>query len=237
MATLNLTITFRIGTDIDRAQVQVQNRVSSALPRLPEEVRQLGVSTTKTSPDLMMAVNLVSKDHRYDALYLRNYAVLNVKDELARLPGMGSVQVFGAGDYAMRIWIDPEKLAVRGLTTGDVASAIREQNIQVAAGQIAAPPSPGAEFQIALDNHGPAAGRAAVPRHRHQDRRRRRSAATGRRGARRDGREHLCIARPRRSRRDRDHSDLPGAPAQTHWSWPARCAPRWTACAANSPPA
>ncbi|HXC60462.1 MAG TPA: multidrug efflux RND transporter permease subunit [Steroidobacteraceae bacterium] len=151
---LNLTITFRIGTDIDRAQVQVQNRVSSALPRLPEEVRQLGVSTTKTSPDLMMAVNLVSKDHRYDALYLRNYAVLNVKDELARLPGMGSVQVFGAGDYAMRIWIDPEKLAVRGLTTGDVARAIREQNIQVAAGQIAAPPSPGAEFQIALDTMG-----------------------------------------------------------------------------------
>src|SRR6478609_5586774 len=151
---LSLTITFRIGTDIDRAQVQVQNRVSSALPRLPEEVRQLGVSTTKTSPDLMMAVNLVSKDHRYDALYLRNYAVLNVKDELARLPGMGSVQVFGAGDYAMRIWIDPEKLAVRGLTTGDVASAIREQNIQVAAGQIAAPPSPGAEFQIALDTMG-----------------------------------------------------------------------------------
>jgi hydrophobe/amphiphile efflux-1 (HAE1) family protein len=151
---LSLTITFRIGTDIDRAQVQVQNRVSSALPRLPEEVRQLGVSTTKTSPDLMMAVNLVSKDHRYDALYLRNYAVLNVKDELARLPGMGSVQVFGAGDYAMRIWLDPEKLAVRGLTTGDVASAIREQNLQVAAGQIAAPPSPGAEFQIALDTMG-----------------------------------------------------------------------------------
>jgi multidrug efflux pump len=110
---LSLTITFRIGTDIDRAQVQVQNRVSSALPRLPDEVRALGVSTTKTSPDLMMAVNLVSADGRYDALYLRNYAVLNVKDELARLPGMGSVQVFGAGDYAMRIWLDPEKLAVR----------------------------------------------------------------------------------------------------------------------------
>jgi hydrophobe/amphiphile efflux-1 (HAE1) family protein len=151
---LNLTITFRIGTDIDRAQVQVQNRVSSALPRLPEEVRQLGVSTTKTSPDLMMAVNLVSKDKRYDALYLRNYAVLNVKDELARLPGMGSVQVFGAGDYAMRIWVDPEKLAVRGLTTADLTHAIREQNLQVAAGQIAAPPSPGAEFQIALDTMG-----------------------------------------------------------------------------------
>jgi hydrophobe/amphiphile efflux-1 (HAE1) family protein len=151
---LSLVVTFDIGTDIDRAQVQVQNRVSSALPRLPEEVRALGVSTTKTSPDLMMAVNLVSHDGRYDALYLRNYAVLNVRDELARLPGMGSVQVFGSGDYAMRIWLDPEKLAVRDLTTGDVARAIREQNLQVAAGQIAAPPSPGSEFQIALDAMG-----------------------------------------------------------------------------------
>ncbi|MET0282618.1 MAG: multidrug efflux RND transporter permease subunit [Steroidobacteraceae bacterium] len=151
---LSLTITFRIGTDIDRAQVQVQNRVSSALPRLPDEVRALGVSTTKTSPDLMMAVNLVSTDPHHDALYLRNYALLNVKDELARLPGMGSVQVFGSGDYAMRIWLDPEKLAVRSLTTGDVTRAIREQNLQVAAGQIGAPPSPGADFQIALDTAG-----------------------------------------------------------------------------------
>jgi hydrophobe/amphiphile efflux-1 (HAE1) family protein len=151
---LSLTVTFRIGTDIDRAQVQVQNRVSSALPRLPEEVRQLGVSTTKTSPDLMMAVNLVSTTPGHDALYLRNYALLNVKDELARLPGMGSVQVFGSGDYAMRVWLDPEKLAVRGLTTGDVIGAIREQNLQVAAGQIGAPPSPGADFQVALDTMG-----------------------------------------------------------------------------------
>jgi hydrophobe/amphiphile efflux-1 (HAE1) family protein len=151
---LSLVVTFAIGTDIDRAQVQVQNRVSQALPRLPEAVRALGVSTIKTSPDLMMAVNLVSKDKRYDALYLRNYAVLNVKDELARLPGMGSVQVFGAGDYAMRIWLDPEKLAVRSLTTDDITQAIREQNVQVAAGQIGAPPAPGSEFQIALDTMG-----------------------------------------------------------------------------------
>jgi hydrophobe/amphiphile efflux-1 (HAE1) family protein len=151
---LSLVVTFRIGTDIDRAQVQVQNRVASALPRLPDEVRALGVSTTKTSADLMMAVNIISRDNRYDALYLRNYALLNIKDELARLPGMGSVQVFGAGDYAMRIWLDPEKLAVRNLTTGDITRAIREQNLQVAAGQIGAPPSPGADFQIALDTMG-----------------------------------------------------------------------------------
>ncbi len=151
---LSLVITFAIGTDIDRAQVQVQNRVSQALPRLPDVVRSLGVSTTKTSPDLMMAVNLVSTDKRYDALYLRNYAVLNVKDELARLPGMGDVQVFGAGDYAMRIWMDPEKLAARSLTPGDIIAAIREQNIQVAAGQIGGPPAPGADFQIALSTMG-----------------------------------------------------------------------------------
>src|ERR1043165_1136578 len=138
---LNLTITFRIGTDIDRAQVQVQNRVSSALPRLPDEVRALGVSTVKSSPNLMMVVHLTSPDGRYDSLYLRNYATLNVRDVLARLPGMGDVRVFGAGDYSMRIWLDPQKLAARNLTSGDVVNAIREQNVQVAAGQIGGPPS------------------------------------------------------------------------------------------------
>ncbi len=208
---LSLTITFKIGTDIDRAQVQVQNRVSSALPRLPEEVRQLGVSTTKTSPDLMMAVNLVSKDHRYDALYLRNYAVLNVKDELARLPGMGSVQVFGAGDYAMRVWLDPEKLAVRNLTTGDVASAIREQNLQVAAGQIGAPPAPGSEFQIALDTMGRLSSEEDFRNIVIKTGANGEVLRLGEGGTCRDGRQHLRAARPGRQRRDRHHSDLPGA--------------------------
>src|SRR5262245_14071452 len=152
--TLQLTITFAIGTDIDRAQVQVQNRVSQALPRLPEEVRALGVTTLKSSPNLMMVVHLTSPDGRYDSLYLRNYAVLNVRDVLARLPGMGEVRIFGAGDYSMRVWLDPEKLAVRNLTTGDVVDAIREQNLQVAAGQIGAPPGQTAEFQLALNSMG-----------------------------------------------------------------------------------
>jgi multidrug efflux pump len=138
---LAITITFRIGSDVDRAQVQVQNRVSQALPRLPEEVRNLGVTTIKSSPNLTMVVNLTSPDGRYDALYLRNYAVLNVRDVLARLPGMGQVQVFGGGDYSMRVWLDPQKLAARNLTAGDVVNAIREQNVQVAAGQIGAPPA------------------------------------------------------------------------------------------------
>jgi hydrophobe/amphiphile efflux-1 (HAE1) family protein len=151
---LTLTVTFRIGADIDRAQVQVQNRVSQALPRLPEEVRDLGVNTVKASSNLTLVVNLTSPTGRYDSLYLRNYAVLNVKDVLARLPGMGDVQVFGGGDYSMRVWLDPQKLAARNLTAGDVVDAIREQNVQVAAGQLGAPPSNSTEFQIALNTAG-----------------------------------------------------------------------------------
>src|SRR6202023_1140905 len=131
---LAITITFRIGSDVDRAQVQVQNRVSQALPRLPEEVRNLGVTTVKSSPNLTLVVNLTSPDGRYDPLYLRNYAVLNVRDVLARIEGAGDVQLFGGGDYAMRVWLDPSKLAARNLTAGDVVTAIREQNVQVAAG-------------------------------------------------------------------------------------------------------
>ncbi|HYL70961.1 MAG TPA: multidrug efflux RND transporter permease subunit, partial [Candidatus Dormibacteraeota bacterium] len=144
---------FKIGADIDRAQVQVQNRVAQALPRLPEEVRNLGVNTVKASSNLTLVVNLTSPSGRYDSLYLRNYAVLNVKDVLARLPGMGDVQVFGGGDYSMRVWLDPQKLAARNLTAGDVVAAIREQNVQVAAGQLGAPPS-NTEFQIALNPAG-----------------------------------------------------------------------------------
>ena len=120
---LTLTVTFRIGTDVDLAQVQVQNRVSQALPRLPDEVRQLGVTTVKSSPNLTMVVHLVSPDNRYDDVYLRNYALLQIKDVLARIPGVGQVQVFGGGDYAMRIWLDPGKVAARGLTASDVVSA------------------------------------------------------------------------------------------------------------------
>ncbi|MEJ1962530.1 MAG: multidrug efflux RND transporter permease subunit [Gammaproteobacteria bacterium] len=151
---LTLTVTFAVGTDIDRAQVQVQNRVAQALPRLPDEVRALGVATVKSSPNLMMVVHLTSPDKRYDSLYLRNYATLNVRDVLARLPGMGLVRVFGAGDYSMRVWLDPQKLASRNLTAGDVVNAIREQNVQVAAGQIGAPPAPDASFQLALNALG-----------------------------------------------------------------------------------
>ena len=152
--TLALTVTFRIGTDIDRAQVQVQNRVQQALPRLPDEVRAIGVSVVKSTPAFLMVVHLTSPDGRYDSLYLRNYATLNVRDLLARIPGVGDVRIFGAGDYAMRVWLDPQKMAARDLTTGDVIASIREQNVQVAAGQIGAPPAAGSEFQLALNAKG-----------------------------------------------------------------------------------
>ncbi|EPQ3100419.1 multidrug efflux RND transporter permease subunit SdeB, partial [Serratia marcescens] len=136
------TVTFRPGTDPDQAQVQVQNRVAHAEARLPEDVRRQGITTQKQSPALTLVVHLVSPSGKYDSLYLRNYATLKVKDELARLPGVGQVQIFGAGEYAMRIWLDPNKVAARGLTASDVVSAMQEQNVQVSAGQLGAEPMP-----------------------------------------------------------------------------------------------
>ena len=151
---LMLTITFAIGTNVEQAETQVQNRVQRALPRLPEEVRQIGVTTVKSSPNLTMVVHLKSPDGRYDDLYLRNYATLNVKDRLARIHGMGEVQLFGSGDYAMRVWLDPQKVAARGLVAGDVVDAIREQNVQVAAGVIGQGPSKDADFQLTVNTQG-----------------------------------------------------------------------------------
>jgi hydrophobe/amphiphile efflux-1 (HAE1) family protein len=152
---LNLTVTFEIGTNVDLAQVQVQNRVSQALARLPEEVRALGVTTEKRSPDITMVVHLVSPDGRYDPVYLRNYALLNVRNELARLPGAGQVAVFGAGDYAMRVWLDPNKVAARGMSASDVVQAIREQNLQVAAGVVGGQPMPGpVAYQLTVNAKG-----------------------------------------------------------------------------------
>ena len=140
---LTLTITFALGTDLDNAQVQVQNRVAQTLPRLPQDVQRIGVTTEKASPDFIMVVHLVSPDERYDMLYLSNYAHLQVKDEITRLGGVGAVQVFGAGEYSMRVWLDPDRLASRQLTTSDVVRAIREQNVQVAAARRARRPPPG----------------------------------------------------------------------------------------------
>src|SRR5215218_3109928 len=152
---LQLTITFALGTDLHNAQVQVQNRVAQTLPRLPQDVQRIGVTTEKASPDFIVVVHLVSPDERYDMLYLSNYAHLQVKDELTRIGGVGSVQVFGAGEYSMRVWLDPDRLASRQLTTTDVVRAIREQNIQVAAGVLGAPPSPNdTTFQLSINAQG-----------------------------------------------------------------------------------
>jgi len=137
---LQLRVTFAIGTDPDLAQQLVQNRVSQATPRLPEVTRNLGITVAKSSPDLTMVVHLRSPNNTYDMLYLRNYGTLNIKDELAKIQGVGQVETFGSGDYAMRIWLDPNRVAERDLTASEVVQAIRRQNIQVAAGVIGGPP-------------------------------------------------------------------------------------------------
>lgn len=151
----SITVTFRLGTNLDTAQVQTQNRVTQAQTRLPLAVRQIGLVTQKRSPDLTMVVFLTSPDERYDSLYLRNYAVIQVKDVLARLPGAGDVRVFGSGDYAMRLWLDPGKIASRGMTVEDVLGAVREQNTEVAAGSIGGQPAlPGTEFSYTMNARG-----------------------------------------------------------------------------------
>ena len=152
---MTMTVTFKIGTSPEAAETAVQNRINRALPRLPEVVRQIGVTTEKQSPNLTMVVHMVSPDNSRDALYLRNYANLQVRDDLLRIKGMGSVQLFGGGDYAMRIWVDPQKLAGRGMTASDVVAAVREQNAQVAAGVVGSSPNvKGTEFQLSINTQG-----------------------------------------------------------------------------------
>ncbi|MFM0484796.1 efflux RND transporter permease subunit [Paraburkholderia strydomiana] len=152
---MTLTVTFRLGTNPDLATQLVQNRVNQALPRLPEEVQRLGVTTVKSSPTVTMVVHLLSPDNRYDITYLRNYALINVKDRLSRIAGVGEVQLWGAGDYAMRVWLDPQKVAQRGLSADEVVAAIREQNVQVAAGTVGSSPAvPGTALTLNVNAHG-----------------------------------------------------------------------------------
>ncbi|MGF1462871.1 MAG: efflux RND transporter permease subunit, partial [Maricaulaceae bacterium] len=152
---MSLTITFALGTDLDEAQVLVQNRVAIAEPRLPQEVRQLGVVTQKNSPDLMMVIHLNSPDGTYDQLYISNYALLQIRDRLSRIDGVGDTIIFGARDYSMRVWLDPERMASVDLTAGDVVGALRAQNVQVASGILnqTPQPSPGA-FEINVQTLG-----------------------------------------------------------------------------------
>ena len=136
-----ITVTFALGTDLDAAQVLVQNRVNIALPRLPEEVRRIGVVTTKNTPDILMVVHIYSPDSSRDQLYLSNYTLLNIRDRLARLDGVGDLRLFGAREYSMRVWLDPNRISALGLTAGEVVQALRGQNVQVAGGVLDRPPS------------------------------------------------------------------------------------------------
>ena len=152
---VTITVTFKIGTDLDAAQVLVQNRVAVAIPRLPEEVQRLGVVTRKTTPDFLMVVNLQSPDGTFDRNYLSNYALTQVRDRLARLDGVGDVQLFGSRDYAMRVWIDPGRAAAMDLTAGEIVSALRAQNVQVSAGAIGQPPYDRSDaFQLGVEMQG-----------------------------------------------------------------------------------
>jgi multidrug efflux pump len=150
-----LTVTFEVGTDLDMAQVLVQNRVNLALPTLPNEVKQTGVSVKKKSPNILLVVNMVSPEQTYDQLYLSNFATIQIRDELAQIKGVGDVSFLGQLDYSMRVWLDPERMAARNLSAGDVAAALREQNVQVAAGSLGRPPVPsGQAFQYTLSTLG-----------------------------------------------------------------------------------
>ena len=150
-----LTVTFKHGINLNMAQVLVQNRVSLAVPSLPDVIRQTGVTVKKRSPDILMGIAITAKDNRYDQLYLSNFALMQLQDELSRVEGVADIHLFGQRDYSMRIWVDPMKLALRNLTAGDVVRAIREQNQQVATGMIGAPPvSNGQDFQITLSTLG-----------------------------------------------------------------------------------
>src|SRR6476661_6033793 len=147
-----LIVTFDIGTDLDQAQVLVQNRVSAALAALPQSVQVQGVNVQKKSTAILQIVTLTSPDNRYDSLYLSNYATISLKDEIARLPGVGNVTVFGAGQYSMRVWLDPDKMRARGLIAQDVIQALQQQSEQVTAGQVGMPPTPDVQnFQYTIE--------------------------------------------------------------------------------------
>ncbi len=209
---MTLTVTFKLGTDPDKAQQLVQNRVSQAEPRLPEEVRRLGVTTVKSSPDLTMVVHLLSPNGRYDMTYLRNYAVLHVKDRLARIDGVGQVLLFGSGDYSMRVWLDPQKVAERGLSASDVVREIRAQNVQAAAGVVGASPSlPGLDLQLSINAQGRLQSEEEFARYRGQDRDQRRGHAAARHRAHRARRLGIRAALAAGQQVRRRNSHLSGA--------------------------
>jgi len=158
---VSITVTFKLGTDLDTAQVQVQNRVAIAEPRLPETVRRLGITTKKNSPDLMMVINMYSPKGTYDQTYIANYVTLQIKDQLSRIDGVGDILVFGASQYSMRIWLDPDLIASIDMTAAEVINALRGQNIQVASGTLNKAPIIGG--QTAFEFNGQTQGRLVNP--------------------------------------------------------------------------
>ena len=204
---LTITVTFKLGTDLDKAQVLVQNRVAIAQPRLPEEVQRNGVVTRKNSPDILMVVFMLSPDDTFDQLYISNYALLQVRDQLLRLDGVGDIQMFGARDYSMRLWLDPDKIATLGLTAGEVVAAIRAQNVQIAGGQIAEPPIADRAFSAESHLYRPSEGPEAVRGDRGQGRRRRAHGEAARRRADRTRRAGLF------------HQQLPAAEIRRRACW------------------
>ena len=209
---MTLTVTFKLGVDPDKAQQLVQNRVSQAEPRLPEEVRRLGITTVKSSPNLTMVVHLLSPNDRYDVTYLRNYGILNVKDRLARLNGIGQVQLFGGGDYSMRIWLDPQKVAERGLSASDVVREIRAQNVQAAAGVVGASPGlPDTDLQLSINAQGRLQTEAEFGGHHRQGRHPGRGHAPARHRPYRTRCVRIRAALAARQQVRRRHRYLPGA--------------------------
>ena len=228
---LTITVTFKQGTDLNAAQVLVQNRVAIAAPRLPQEVQRLGIVTRKTSPDFLMVVNLISPDHSLDRGYISNYALTQVRDRIARLDGVGDARLFGARDYAMRIWIDPNKAAALNLTAGEIVDALRAQNVQVAAGTLGQPPyATGSAYQINVETQGRLTDPATVRQRRHPHRRRRPSGPRVGRGAGRARRRRLCRQHLSVGRTDRDPRRVPAARAPTRLPPRLRSRPRWNAC-------
>ena len=234
---LTLTVTFKLGTDPDKAQQLVQNRVSQAEPRLPEEVRSArrhhGRRARRTSS---WSSTSISPNDRYDITYLRNYGVLNVKDRLARIAGVGQVQVFGAGDYSMRVWLDPQKVAERGLSASDVVNAIRAQNVQAAAGIVGASPTlPGVDLQLSVNAQGRLRKRGGVRRHHRQDRRRTaRSRACATSPASSSAPPTTRCARCSTTSRP-SASASSRRPAPTPSRSPTMCARRWTSSSRPCP--
>ena len=237
-----LDVTFELGTDVNMAQVLVQNRVAIAQPTLPDVVKAIGVTTKKRSPDILLAISLYSDDDPetgrpyYDQLYMSNYATIQLKDAVARLEGVGDVTIIGQQDYSMRVWLDPDKLQSRNLTAGDVIQVLREQNVQVAAGQIGQPPVPrGQDFQYTLSTLGRLVEPEQFAEHRPQDRHERRGHLPPGRQPDRAGGQEPGHARAGWTAGRRRASPSTCCPARTPWTPPTASRPRCGSWKAASP--